>query len=67
MGLKILRQLMSNWLLRAAEDWLSPSYDTLHKQLYRQTVLNGNDHLASTERGGGNRCEQVYICLYRTS
>ena len=35
MGLKLSRQTMSNWLLHAAEDWLSPIYDTLHKQLCR--------------------------------
>ena len=32
-GLKLSRQTMSNWLLKAAEDWLQPVYDVLHQRL----------------------------------
>ncbi|MFQ8766765.1 MAG: IS66 family transposase [Oscillospiraceae bacterium] len=34
---------MSNWLLRASEDWLEPIYDVLHAQLCRQHVLHADE------------------------
>ena len=42
-GLKLSRQTMSNWLLRASEDWLEPIYDALHAQLCRQHVLHADE------------------------
>ena len=38
-GVKISRQTMSNWILRAAEDWLKPVYGELHKRLVQRDVL----------------------------
>ncbi len=35
-GLKLSRQTMSNWLLKATEDWLQPIYDVLHQQLCKR-------------------------------
>jgi transposase len=32
-GIMLSRQTMSNWLLRATEDWLEPIYDVLHEVL----------------------------------
>ena len=31
--LKLSRQTMANWLLKASEKWLQPVYDALHKRL----------------------------------
>ena len=36
-GLKLSRQTMANWLLKASEKWLRPVYDVLHEQLCRGT------------------------------
>jgi len=41
-GVKLSRQTMSNWILRAAEDWLKPVYDELHRRLVRQQVLHAD-------------------------
>lgn len=30
-GVHLFRQTMSNWILRAAENWLKPVYECLHK------------------------------------
>ena len=32
-GLKLSRQTMANWLLKASEKWLRPIYDALHEYL----------------------------------
>lgn len=42
-GLKLSRQTMSNWLLKATEDWLQPIYDVLHRKLYQEKVLHGDE------------------------
>ena len=68
MGLKLSRQTMSNWLLHAAEDWLSPIYDTLHKQLCQQTVLHGDETtLQVLKEPGKAAVSKSYMWLYRTS
>ena len=38
-GVNISKQTMSNWILRAAEDWLKPVYGELHKRLVQRDVL----------------------------
>ena len=59
---------MSNWLLHAAEDWLSPIYDTLHKQLCQQTVLHGDETtLQVLKEPGKAAVSKSYMWLYRTS
>ena len=42
-GLKLPWQTMSNWLLKATEDWLQPVYDALHQRLCREKVLHGDE------------------------
>jgi len=34
---------MSNWILRAAEDWLRPVYDELHRKLVQRDVLHADE------------------------
>ena len=43
-GLKLSRQTMANWLLKASEKWLRPVYDLLHKQLCREPVLHADGY-----------------------
>ena len=42
-GLKLSRQAMANWLLKASEKWLQPVYDVLHEQLCRKPVLHADE------------------------
>ena len=42
-GLKLSRQTMSNWLLKATDDWLQPIYDVLHTQLCQRKVLHADE------------------------
>ena len=37
-GLKLSRQTMANWLLKASEKWLQSVYDVLHEQLCKEPV-----------------------------
>lgn len=67
-GLKLSRQTMSNWLLKAAEDWLQPVYDVLHQKLCREKVLHGDETtLQVLHEKGKSATSKSYIWLYRTS
>ena len=67
-GLKLSRQTMSNWLLRASEDWLEPIYDALHAQLCRQHVLHADETtLQVLHEKDKSAKSKSYMWLYRTS
>ena len=67
-GLKLSRQAMSNWLLKATEDWLQPIYDVLHQQLCREAVLHGDETtLQVLHEKGKSSTSRSYMWLYRTS
>ena len=40
MGISLSRQTMSNWILRAAKDYLTPVYNLLHEKLLKHEVLH---------------------------
>lgn len=67
-GLKLSRQTMSNWLLKAAEDWLQPVYDVLHQRLCQEKVLHGDETtLQVLHEKGKSATSKSYMWLYRTS
>lgn len=35
-GIQLSRQTMSNWILRASDDWLMPVYEEMHRRLVRK-------------------------------
>ncbi|NBI08908.1 hypothetical protein D1641_02575 [Colidextribacter sp. OB.20] len=57
---------MSNWVLRATEDYLLPVYEELHRQLVKRGVLHAGETTPrySTNRERGPR--PSYMWLYRT-
>ena len=66
-GLKLSRQVMSHWLLRAAEDWLEPIYQELHKELVRREVLHGDETTLQVLKEPGKSAQsKSYMWLYRT-
>ena len=66
-GLKLSRQVMSNWLLRAAENWLVPIYQELHRELLKQEVLHGDETtLQVLKEPGKSAVSKSYMWLYRT-
>lgn len=67
-GVKLSRQTMSNWILRAAEDWLKPVYEELHRKLVQHKVLHADETTLQVLREPGKSAQsKSYMWLYRTS
>ncbi len=67
-GIMLSRQTMSNWLIRAAEDWLEPIYDMLHEILCNHHVLHADETTLQVLREPGKTAQsKSYMWLYRTS
>jgi transposase len=67
-GIKLSRQTMSNWLLRATEDWLEPIYDMMHEILLNRDVLHADETTLQVLREPGKPAQsKSYMWLYRTS
>ena len=43
-GIQLSRQTMSNWILRATEDYLTPIYDRLHAELVKRIDFHAGYH-----------------------
>ena len=67
-GVKLTRQTMSNWVLRASEDWLKPIYEELHKRLVKSEVLHADETTLQVLKELGKSAQsKSYLWLYRTS
>jgi len=67
-GIHLSRQTMSNWLIKAAETWLTPIYDALHEMLYNHSVLHADETTLQVLREPDKRAQsKSYMWLYRTS
>ena len=67
-GIMLSRQTMSNWLIRATEDWLEPIYDALHEILCNHDVLHADETTLQVLREPGKTAQsKSYMWLYRTS
>lgn len=66
-GIQLSRQTMSNWTIRAADDWLTPVYEELHRLLVRENVLHADETtLQVLKEPGKNAQSKSYMWLYRT-
>jgi len=66
-GIMISRQTMSNWLLKATEDWLEPIYGALREILCNQKVLHADETTLQVLREPGKTAQsKSYMWLYRT-
>ena len=67
-GIELSRQTMSNWLLRASEEWLEPLYDRLRQNLLSGQVLHADETTLQVLREPGKSAQsKSYMWLYRTS
>jgi len=67
-GIMLSRQTMSNWLIRATEDWLEPIYNRLHKLLIARNVLHADETTLQVLHEPGKTAQsKSYMWLYRTS
>lgn len=66
-GIRLSRQTMSNWLLRAADDWLTPVYEEMKKRLVKEEVLHADETTLQVLRESGKSAQsKSYMWLYRT-
>jgi transposase len=67
-GIMLSRQTMSNWLIKATEDWLEPIYDALHEILCTHKYLHADETTLQVLKEPGKAPQsKSYMWLYRTS
>jgi len=68
-GIMLSRQTMSNWLIKATEDWLEPIYDALREVLFANyTELHADETTIQVLREPGKSAQsKSCMWLYRTS
>jgi transposase len=67
-GILLSRQTMSNWLIKACEDWLVPLYDELKRRLLSHDVLHADETTLQVLHEQGRAPQsKSYMWLYRTS
>ena len=67
-GIMLSRQTMSNWLIRATEDWLEPVYDMLHEIMLCYDMLHADETTLQVLREPDKTAQsKSYMWLYRTS
>ena len=66
-GIILSRQTMSNWLIKATEDYLEPIYNALYERLLRHTVLHSDETtLQVLHEPGKTPQSKSSMWLYRT-
>ena len=66
-GISLSRQTMSNWVLRASEDYLTPVYEQLHRELLTRDVLHADETTLQVLHEPGKKPQtDSYMWLYRT-
>ena len=67
-GIHLSRQTMSNWILKATEDYLAPIYEQMHKELLTRDVLHADETTLQVLHEPGKKPQSdSYMWLYRTS
>lgn len=65
--IKLSRQTMANWLLRAAQDWLLPLYQEIRRRLLKEEILHADETEVQVLREPGRASRsQSYMWLYRS-
>ena len=67
-GIHLSRQTMSNWILKATEDYLTPVYEQLHRELLTREVLHADETTLQVLHEPGKKPQSAsFMWLYRTS
>jgi transposase len=67
-GILLSRQTMSNWLIKACEEWLTPIYEEMKQRLCEHEVLHGDETVLQVLKEPGKAAQtKSYMWLYRTS
>jgi len=67
-GVLLSRQTMSNWLIKACDDWLEPIYERMKHRLCEHEVLHADETVVQVLKEPGKEPQsKSYMWLYRTS
>ena len=67
MGIRLSRQTMCSWLLKASKNWLEPLFTELHKELLTLDILHADETELQVLREPGKKPQsKSYIWLYRS-
>ena len=67
-GILLSRQTMSNWLIKASEDWLEPIYEAMKHRLCEHEVLHGDETVLQVLKEPGKTAQSnSYMWFFRTS
>ncbi|NLO49518.1 MAG: IS66 family transposase, partial [Clostridiales bacterium] len=67
-GILLSRQTMSNWLIKACENWLLPIYEEMKRRLCEHEVLHADETTLQVLHEDGKPAKsKSYMWLYRTS
>lgn len=67
-GILLSRQTMSNWLIKASENWLEPIYEEMKQRLCEHEVLHADESTLQVLKEPGKTAQsKSYMWLYRTS
>jgi len=66
-GIKLSRQTMSNWLIKATEDWLEPIYEVFQEIMLKQKILHADETVLQVLKEPDKPpSSKSYMWLYRT-
>ena len=63
-GIPLSRQTMSNWVIYAANHWLKPIFEELHRRLLKQDIIHADETTLKVISVKDR--QKCYIWLYRT-
>ena len=66
-GVPLSRQTLSNWLLKAASQWLQPVYERMKTEMLKQDILHADETTLQVLHEPGKKAQsKSYMWLYRT-
>ena len=67
-GIELSRQTMSNWILKASNNWLAPVFEAMHTELLKHDILHADETVLQVLHEPGKAAQsKSYMWLYRTS
>ncbi|MCZ0704622.1 transposase [Natronobacillus azotifigens] len=66
-GIDLSRTTMANWAVNVSQNWLTPLYEALHKELLKENILFADETTAQVLREKDRKPRsKSYMWLYRT-
>ncbi len=66
-GVALSRQIMSNWIMHAADNWLQPIYNAMKSELLKQDIIHADETSLQVLNEEGKKAEaKSFMWLYRS-